>query len=95
MFLDRSAQRILVGASNAVNSNLRPVFMPASLTVLSNTVPTPAGPSVALRISWTRGLNFGSFVPSAKNSNTSVMGRSITAEPLNSCAMRRTPWSTT
>src|ERR1700689_1777572 len=89
MFLDRSVQRILVGASNSVSSKRRFVFMPASLTVLSNTVPTPIGPSVALRIFWTRGLHFGSLVPSARNANTSAIGRSITVEPLNSLAMRQ------
>ena len=87
MFLERSVQRILVGASTPVSSNLRLVVMPASLTVLSNTVPTPTGPSVVWRISCTRGLNLGSLVPSARNANTSSMGRSMTAEPLNSCAM--------
>src|ERR1700733_4600061 len=87
MFLDRSAHRIFVGASNVVSSNFRLVRIPASLTLLSKTVPTPTGPSVVCRISWTRGLNFGSLVPSPKNANTTLMGRSTMAEALNSCAM--------
>ena len=29
-------------------------------------VPTAVGPSGSLRISWTRGLNFGSLVPAAR-----------------------------
>src|SRR3954447_4283919 len=81
MFLERSAQRILVGGSNAVSSNSRVVFMPASLTVLLKTVPTPAGPSVVLAISSTRGLNLGSLVPSARKAKTSSTGRSILADP--------------
>src|SRR3954447_11886614 len=87
MFFDRSAQRIFVGGSNSVYSNSRLVFMPASLTVLSNFVPTPTGPSVSLRISWTRGLNLGSLVPSARNANTASAGRSTTADPIISLAM--------
>jgi hypothetical protein len=41
---------------------------------------------VVLRISWTRGLNFGSFVGSVKKVNTSSMGQSITADPLRHVA---------
>src|SRR3954471_20151326 len=87
MFFDRSVQRIRVGASNSVSSNSRLVVIPESLTVLAYTVPGPAGPSVVLRISRTRGLNFGSFSPSARNRNTSSIGRSITVVALNSPAM--------
>lgn len=46
--------------------NSRPVFMPASFTVLRKTVPTPVGPSGVRVISWTRGLNCGSLRPSAR-----------------------------
>src|SRR3954454_17630011 len=81
MFLERSAQRILVGGSYPVSSNSWLVFMPSSLTVLLKTVPTPAGPSVVLAISSTRGLNFGSLVPSARKAKTSSTGRSILADP--------------
>src|SRR3954471_9295199 len=70
-----------VGGWNSVISNSRLVFMPASLTVLLNTVPTPTGPSVALAISSTRGLNFGSLVPSARKSKTCSIGRSTTVVP--------------
>src|SRR5437867_1993577 len=35
-------------------------------------------PSVVLAISRTRGLNFGSFSPSARKANASSIGRSIT-----------------
>src|SRR3954463_10318069 len=70
-----------VGGWNSVISNSRLVFMPASLTVLLNTVPTPVGPSVVLAISWTRGLNFGSLVPSARKAKTSSTGRSTRAVP--------------
>src|SRR3954451_11220961 len=83
MFCERSVQRIFVGASNAVSSNSRVVLTPASLTVLANTVPTPGGPSVVLRISSTRGLNSLSFSPSARNAKTSSIGRSTTAVPSN------------
>src|SRR5271163_4791058 len=85
MFFDRSTQRIFFDGSNSVSSKRRLVVMPASFTLLTNTVPTPTGPSVALLISSTRGLNFGSFVPAAKNANTSSIGRSIVAVALNSC----------
>ncbi len=78
MFFESSFQRIRVGASNSVISNSRLVVMPASLTVLAYTVPTPGGPSVVFAISWTRGLNLGSFSPSARNANTSSIGLSIT-----------------
>src|SRR4051812_26156706 len=81
MFFERSAQRIFVGASSPVISNSRLVVIPASLTVLWNTVPTPVGPSGVLAISWTRGLNLGSLVPSARKANTSSTGRSILAAP--------------
>src|SRR3954471_3651323 len=81
MFFERSVQRIFVGGSNAVSSNSRVVFIPASLTVLLKTVPTPVGPSVVLMISWTRGLNFGSLVPSARKAKTSSTGRSTRAVP--------------
>jgi hypothetical protein len=46
MFFDRSVQRIFVGRSNSVSSNVRSVVTPASLTLLWKTVPTPIGPSV-------------------------------------------------
>src|SRR3954469_22672979 len=77
MFFDVSVQRIRVGCSNSVNLNSRVVFIPASFTVLWKTVPTPGGPSVALRISCTRGLNFLSFSPFARNAKTSPIGRLI------------------
>jgi hypothetical protein len=35
------------------------------------------------------------LVPSARKAKTWSMGRSITADPLNSCAMRTTPYSGT
>src|SRR5271167_1121380 len=85
MFFERSTQRIFVDGSSSVSSKRRLVVMPASFTLLTNTVPTPTGPSVALLISSTRGLNFGSFVPAARNANTSSIGRSIVAVALNSC----------
>ena len=75
MFFEVSVQRIRVGRSNSVSLNSRFVVMPASLTVLAYTVPTPTGPSVVFRISWTRGLNFGSFSPSARKSKTASIGR--------------------
>src|SRR5439155_22182102 len=76
-----------VGGSNSVSLNSRRVFMPASLTVLAYTVPTAGGPSVVLAISRTRGLNFGSFSPFARNANTSSIGRSITTVASNRPAM--------
>src|SRR5688500_8943761 len=73
--------------------------IPASLTVLAKTVPTPGGPSVVFAISRTRGLNFGSFSPLARKANTSSMGRSMTTVALNSPAMRPPrfdcPWAAT
>ena len=66
MFFDRSVHRIVVGASKPVSSKRRADFIPASLTVLTKIVPSRDGPSGSLRISWTRGLNFGSFVPAAR-----------------------------
>src|SRR5664279_176267 len=83
MFLDRSAQRIVVGASRAVSSKRRFVVIPASFTLLTKTLPTLDGPSGSLRISTTRGLNLGSFVPAARKAKTCSIGRLITAEPLN------------
>src|ERR1700733_13670441 len=85
MFFDRSTQRIFFGGSNSVSSKRRLEVMPASFTLLSNTVPTPTGPSVVLLISSTRGLNFGSLVPAARNAKTSSIGRSIVVVALNSC----------
>src|SRR5207248_6251844 len=87
-FFERSAQRIRVGGSNSVSSNSRLLVMPASLTVLAKTVPTPGGPSVVLRISWTRALNFLSFSPSERNANTSAIGRLIVVVAEKSLAMR-------
>src|SRR4051794_30894338 len=65
--------------------------MPASLTVLAKRVPTPTGPSVTLRISWTRGLNFGSFSPSAGKAKTSSIGRATTVVASKRPAMRADP----
>jgi hypothetical protein len=61
--------------------------------LLTKTVPRPEGPSGSLRISSTRGLNFGSFVPVARNAKTSSIGRLITTEPLN-CPGLMTRWLT-
>src|SRR5689334_9186053 len=87
MFLDCSAQRILVSGSNSVILNSRFDFIPASLTVLVNTVPSAVGPAGDLSIRCTRGLNLGSFVPSARNANTSTTGRSISTVASNSPAI--------
>src|SRR4029079_4021164 len=84
-------QRMRVGRSNSVISNSRSVLTPASLTVLLKTVPTPTGPSVTLAISSTRGLNFGSFVPSARKSKTCSIGRATTAPPSKPAGIGRDP----
>ena len=83
MFLDRSAHRMVVGTSRAVISNRRSAFTPASLVLLTNTVPTLVGPSGSLVIESTLGLNVGSLVPAARKSKTSAIGLSTTAVPLN------------